>query len=358
MRRIYRRHTGAGGLPIAYYPLDGDEPRQSDRADRRQRDPQAALPVRPYRCGAARRRALERFAFRRRHRGRQDLWARLDRHEGRRRGDRRGGGRSRAASRTARPAWCWSSRASEESGCQRRQLPGREWTARSARRARWWSPSRRQTVRSTAIRACCGWRAAPPASRRMARCRSRATTRCTRPRASSASWSACDLGEGRALKGGLPTLNVGWFRGGMNVNSIPDEATFGLDIRLVPGLTDADVMAKLGEIGGTDASFTKFTTFRPSIPSRPIPGSRRCIAVMAEITGERHAPAIASYFTDAEALVRGYGHPPDDHPRAGRAGHGAPDRRVLLRPPHRRGPRRFHRNRAPLVRGLTAVVES
>lgn len=86
-----------------------------------------------------------------------------------------------------------------------------------------------------------------------------------------------DLGEGRALKGGLPTLSVGWFHGGMNVNSIPDEATFGLDIRLVPGLTDADVLAKLAEIGGTDVTFTKFTTFPRSIPSRPTPGSPRCM---------------------------------------------------------------------------------
>ena len=118
------------------------------------------------------------------------------------------------------------------------------------------------------------------------------------------------LDEGRTLKGGLPTLNVGWFRGGMNVNSIPDEATFGLDIRLVPGLTDTDVLVRLGEIGGTDAAFTKFTSYPPVYTEPSDPWIAEVHAVMADITGERHAPAIASYFTDAEALVRGYGHPP------------------------------------------------
>ena len=118
------------------------------------------------------------------------------------------------------------------------------------------------------------------------------------------------LDEGRTLKGGLPTLNVGWFHGGMNVNSVPDEATFGVDIRMVPGLTDTDVMAMLAEIGGPDVSFTRFTSFPPVYTEPSHPWIAEVREVMAGITGERHPPAIASYFTDAEALVRGYGQPP------------------------------------------------
>lgn len=119
-----------------------------------------------------------------------------------------------------------------------------------------------------------------------------------------------DLAEGRSLKGGLPTLNVGWFHGGMNINSIPDEAKFGLDIRMVPGLTDTEVMATLAKVGGTDVSFTQFTSFAPVYTEPSDPWIAQVRDVMAGITGERHAPAIASYFTDAEALVRGHGHPP------------------------------------------------
>jgi succinyl-diaminopimelate desuccinylase len=118
------------------------------------------------------------------------------------------------------------------------------------------------------------------------------------------------LEDGRLLQGGLPTLNVGWFHGGMNVNSVPDEARFGLDIRMVPGLTDAEVLATLAEIGGADASFTKVSYF-PAVYTEPSdPWIAQVREVMAEITGERHPPAIAPYFTDAEALARGYGHPP------------------------------------------------
>lgn len=36
---------------------------------------------------------------------------------------------------------------------------------------------------------------------------------------------------------GLPTLNVGAVNSGLNVNSVPDRAEIGIDIRSVPGLT-------------------------------------------------------------------------------------------------------------------------
>jgi succinyl-diaminopimelate desuccinylase len=119
-----------------------------------------------------------------------------------------------------------------------------------------------------------------------------------------------ELDEGRTLKGGLPTLNVGWFHGGMNVNSIPDEARIGLDIRMVPGLSDVEVMEILDEIGGADMSFAKSTSYPPVYTEPSDPFIAEVHEVMAAITGERHAPAIATYFTDAEALVRAYGHPP------------------------------------------------
>ncbi|MBW2127010.1 MAG: peptidase dimerization domain-containing protein, partial [Deltaproteobacteria bacterium] len=33
---------------------------------------------------------------------------------------------------------------------------------------------------------------------------------------------------------GKPTLNVGTISGGVNINSIPDQATMGVDIRIIP----------------------------------------------------------------------------------------------------------------------------
>jgi len=115
------------------------------------------------------------------------------------------------------------------------------------------------------------------------------------------------LEEGRSLPAALPTLNIGWFHGGMNINSIPDEAKMGIDVRRVPGLTDAEVMARLAEIGGSDVTFEKMGYSSPVYTEPDDPWYGEVCAVMAEITGERHAPDIASYFTDAEALIRGYG---------------------------------------------------
>jgi succinyl-diaminopimelate desuccinylase len=118
------------------------------------------------------------------------------------------------------------------------------------------------------------------------------------------------LDEGRPLAGGMPTLNVGWFHGGMNINSVPDEARIGLDIRLVPGLTDKDVMARLAEIGGDEMTFSQFN-YAPAVYTDPAdPWLAEVREIVAGITGERHEPAVATYFTDAAALTRAYGHPP------------------------------------------------
>ncbi|HEY7645968.1 MAG TPA: M20 family metallopeptidase [Hyphomicrobiales bacterium] len=118
------------------------------------------------------------------------------------------------------------------------------------------------------------------------------------------------LDGGRSQVADKPTINVGWFHGGMNINSVPDEARIGLDIRLVPGLTDTDVLAKLAAIGGADMTFSPFN-YAPAVFTDPAdPWIAEVREIVSTITGEHHDPAIASYFTDAEALARGYGHPP------------------------------------------------
>jgi succinyl-diaminopimelate desuccinylase len=118
------------------------------------------------------------------------------------------------------------------------------------------------------------------------------------------------LEEGRDLTAAPPTLSVGWFHGGMNINSVPDEATFGLDIRMVPGLTEDEVLAKLAEIGGADARFSRLGNSSHVYTDPSDPWFAQVREIAAEITGERHEPAIATYFTDASALAKAYGYPP------------------------------------------------
>lgn len=122
--------------------------------------------------------------------------------------------------------------------------------------------------------------------------------------------AALKLHNGRELKGGLPTLNVGRIQGGMNINSIPDRTMFEIDIRMVPGLDPDDVMATLSEIGGGEVTFTKMDYHSPVWSEPSDPWIRDVFELMPSITGEQQEEAIATYFTDAHALARAYGHPP------------------------------------------------
>ncbi len=109
---------------------------------------------------------------------------------------------------------------------------------------------------------------------------------------------------------GRPTLNVGWFRGGLNINSVPDEARFGVDVRLVPGVDPGRLLQQFRERAGSDIEFEVKGTADPvwTDPSTPWLGTVADIA--QSVTG--NAPTIggAPYFTDAAALKPGMDNPP------------------------------------------------
>lgn len=122
--------------------------------------------------------------------------------------------------------------------------------------------------------------------------------------------AALDLGAGHDVGVGAPTLNVGWLRGGMNVNSVPDEARFGLDVRMVPSVPKETVLARLAQAVGGDATLQEKSYF-PAVWSEPSdPWIASVFALMKEIAGAETEPAIATYFTDAAALTKAYGYPP------------------------------------------------
>jgi succinyl-diaminopimelate desuccinylase len=47
---------------------------------------------------------------------------------------------------------------------------------------------------------------------------------------------------------GLPTINVGTIAGGMNVNSVPDQAVIGVDVRSLPSMQNEEVFTPLGRM--------------------------------------------------------------------------------------------------------------
>ncbi len=109
---------------------------------------------------------------------------------------------------------------------------------------------------------------------------------------------------------GRATLNVGTIQGGINVNSVPDEAMIGVDIRTIPGQSHSELLGCLGRYLGDDVEITSFLDVE-SVYTDPADSWVQSIyEVMTPIIGEKPQPRIISYFTDAAALTKAYSNPP------------------------------------------------
>ncbi len=53
---------------------------------------------------------------------------------------------------------------------------------------------------------------------------------------------------------GRPTYNVGYIHGGLNINSVPDSAEIGIDIRTLPGMDHKALAGRIGRWIGPDAT--------------------------------------------------------------------------------------------------------
>jgi succinyl-diaminopimelate desuccinylase len=110
---------------------------------------------------------------------------------------------------------------------------------------------------------------------------------------------------------GAPTLNVGTVSGGLNINSVPDRARAGLDVRTVPGLDAHAVAAQLRAAAGDDVRIETSLVLDPVDTDPGDEWVREVFAIMGPLGGERDVePRGLAYFTDACALVPAYGTPP------------------------------------------------
>ena len=110
---------------------------------------------------------------------------------------------------------------------------------------------------------------------------------------------------------GRGTLNVGWLRGGLNTNSVPDEARFGIDIRLVPGMNAAALIARLERATAGEATFEAMGKPMAPVWTDPAdPWIAGLASIVREVTGETRAIEGAAFYTDAGALKPGMGGPP------------------------------------------------
>ena len=109
---------------------------------------------------------------------------------------------------------------------------------------------------------------------------------------------------------GEATLNVGTMSGGININSVPDRATAGLDVRTVPGLGADDVVAQLAALLGDEVRLQPRLALDAIDTDPDDPWVAEVFAAMAPLLDEAPTPRGLAYFTDAAALSPAYGSPP------------------------------------------------
>lgn len=103
---------------------------------------------------------------------------------------------------------------------------------------------------------------------------------------------------------GGPSLNVGTFHGGDTINSVPDEAVIGVDVRSIVGMSHADVLAQLRELIGQDVELDVFQDM-PAVWTEPEQAwMQRVYEICAKTLGEQPVPRTVSYNSDAGNFLK------------------------------------------------------
>lgn len=119
---------------------------------------------------------------------------------------------------------------------------------------------------------------------------------------------AFDFGvDAHPVMGG-PSLNVGNMTAGMNVNSVPDLARVGVDIRSTVGQTNAQIRAQLAALLD-DVEITPLTDMDHVYTDPDTPWIQQVFSVVRDVSGTDPTVGTATYFTDASVLKPVMGNP-------------------------------------------------
>ncbi len=113
-------------------------------------------------------------------------------------------------------------------------------------------------------------------------------------------------GHSHALLGNT-TASVTTVFGGQNINSVPDSAAFTVDFRTVPSHDHGELVAQVQRLCGDEASIQVVTDFKGFATAADDSAIEPLMAVLGDRMGHRPLPTGAPYFTDASALVPGFG---------------------------------------------------
>jgi succinyl-diaminopimelate desuccinylase len=108
---------------------------------------------------------------------------------------------------------------------------------------------------------------------------------------------------------GRPTLSVNTVHGGININSVPDRAEIGIDIRTVPSVDHSVLRETLQRRLGDDAHIEAFLDLPGVWTSPEVEWVKRVAGIAADVTGITGAPGAATFFTDASVLAPAMGTP-------------------------------------------------
>lgn len=109
---------------------------------------------------------------------------------------------------------------------------------------------------------------------------------------------------------GKPSMNVGTIHGGGNINSVPDRAVAGVDIRTVPNLDHGALLRDLAAHCG-DGVRLRVIADMEGFASDPLdPMIQQVFQLVRPYLNKTPVPDGAAYFTDAAALSAAYDRPP------------------------------------------------
>ena len=98
--------------------------------------------------------------------------------------------------------------------------------------------------------------------------------------------------------------------GGLNINSVPDRAVIGIDIRTIPGQSHAKIRDQLASYLGGDVALSTLLDAQSVWTSPMIAWIGEVFRITRDIAGFGDEIAAAPYFTDASVLTPAIGSPP------------------------------------------------
>jgi succinyl-diaminopimelate desuccinylase len=106
---------------------------------------------------------------------------------------------------------------------------------------------------------------------------------------------------------GAPSLNVGYIHGGLNINSVPDAAEVGIDIRTTPELANEELIIKIGEYLRPDATIIPLVDVAAIWTDPKLPWVKTVFDTVAPFLGTHPEPKTVAFFTDGAPLQNAFG---------------------------------------------------